>query len=65
LALEEGWQKGLQKGSQRTLTDFLAERFGPLSNAVSTRVGNMSEEEVSRIIKAAARANSLKELNLE
>jgi len=62
---QEGIREGIQKGSQRTLTEFLAERFGPLSNAVSTRVQNLSEDEVSRVIKAAFRANSLKDLNLE
>lgn len=69
LALEEGRlkgiQEGLQEGSQRTLAEFLTERFGPLSNSTRVQVRNMSEEEVSRVIRAAIRANSLKDLNLE
>lgn len=65
LGREEGRREATQESAQRFLSELLEERFGTISEAVRSRLRTVTDEEASRLFKAAIRATSLKELGLE
>ena len=66
---EEGLRKGLQQGQREgvrhSLRVFLEAKFGPLNPAVLDRLAAWPEEGLDDLLRATARAQSLRDLGLE
>src|SRR5207245_2835307 len=62
---EKGREQGQTEGARHSLQLLLEEKFGPLSPDVIKRRGSMSDDESDQTVRAAVRANSLRELGLE
>jgi hypothetical protein len=67
--IEKGRAEGRQEGRgverREILRELLEERFGPLTPSVQERIQQMAVEQLSPLIRAVARANSLRDLSLE
>jgi flagellar biosynthesis/type III secretory pathway protein FliH len=63
--LKEGVEKGVAKGRREALRELLKERFGPLSPQVLKRLEQLPTNRLMPLMRAALRANSLKELGLD
>jgi hypothetical protein len=62
---EAGEKAGVVGGERRLLTRMLAMRFGPLSDAVRDRLGELPQEKLEELAERLLAARSLRELGLE
>ncbi len=62
---EKGLEEGIGQGQQRALLRLLEKRFGPVSEAVRQRVGQLSQAQLDALADALLTAGSLAELGLE
>jgi predicted transposase YdaD len=60
--MKQGMQQGMQKGRREILRRLLEKRFGPLPNAIETRLSALSEAQLDEIALRLLDAGSLDEL---
>ena len=63
--MEQGMERGIEKERRDSLRELLEERFGPLTPAVLARLEQLPVERLQPLRRAASKAQSLDELDLE
>jgi hypothetical protein len=63
--IEKGFEKGAAQARREMLRDFVAARFGPLSDHVLNRIDSLDPDRLPALVKALPQASSLKDLGLE